>query len=223
MQKFTINGLVQILTHAMETGASATDQQSAVEKCLRVAMAQHSAASIIAELEAATPDGATIGELIVHQSAELTVLYGRIPPHFQSAIHDHTVFACIAQLSGEERSVVYEGDGARQGLRVVRTEVGRVGDVTCLPPDAIHHIENPTDQVAAALHVYGGDFSAVKDDRSLWSHQAHARESFSFEKLLHHSVVAMSQRGNTEGLNGLVEAIPATQGLVDAVRGAVGE
>jgi predicted metal-dependent enzyme (double-stranded beta helix superfamily) len=213
MQKFTIEGLVQELKDA---GREATDRQDAVAKRLRVAMAKHGAESIIAALEAAVPAGADIGELLVHQSDDLTLLYGRIPANFQSGIHDHTVFACIAQLTGEERSVVYEADPEGQGLTVVRTEIGRPGDVTCLPADAIHHIENPTGEIAAALHVYGGDFSAVKEHRSLWSHD-HVKESFSFEKLMHHSVLAMSKSGNTDGLEGLTSAMPAAQKLVDAL------
>jgi hypothetical protein len=70
--------------------------------------------------------------------------------------------------------------------------------------------------VAGALHVYGGDFGAVEKDRSLWSHEAHEREGFSFPKLLQLSVVAMKKTGNTQGLESLVEAVPATKAMVDA-------
>ena len=35
--------------------------------------------------------------------------------------------------------------------------------------EAIHHIENPDEETASALHIYGGDFGTVMDKRSLWS------------------------------------------------------
>lgn len=203
------------LAHDLEAAMEAPNPQDQITRKLRETVAQHGPEAIIDALEAAIPAGASIGEMIVHRSPKVTLLYGRIPPHFRSAIHDHTVFACIAQLSGAETSVVYEPDG--DGLRVVRTVTGRPGDITTLPPDAIHHIENPTDGIAAALHVYGGDFGALMEDRSLWSHQEHQRHGFSFEKLLQQSVIAMKKTGNEAGLEGLVDAVPAAKAMVEAL------
>jgi hypothetical protein len=59
-------------------------------------------------LEAAVPAGASVGELIVHRSPTLTMLYARIPARFRSGIHDHTVCAVVGQLVGEERSITSE-------------------------------------------------------------------------------------------------------------------
>lgn len=213
MTDFDISKLAQELEQAVQT---AENPQAEVERRMRSAIAAHGAPAIIEALEAATPEGASIGELIVHRSPSITMLYGRMPPRFRSAIHDHTVFASIAQLSGAETSVVYEED-ADGGLNVARTMVGRPGDITSLPADAIHHIENPTDDYASALHVYGGDFAAVAEHRSLWSHDDHQRGSFSFEKLMQQSVVAMKKTGNTRGLEAMVEAIPAVKPMVDAL------
>jgi predicted metal-dependent enzyme (double-stranded beta helix superfamily) len=214
MEEFTIHQLARELEQAM---ATSTEAQAEVEKRLRSTIEQFGAQTIVDALQAAIPEGASIGEMIVYRSPALTMLYGRIPPHFRSAIHDHTVFASIAQLTGVETSVVYEKNDDGDSLRVAREMVGRPGDITSLPADAIHHIENPTDDYSSALHVYGGDFDAVADDRSLWSHDGSKRDSFSFEKLLKQSVVAMKRTGNDEGLAGLVQAIPATQAMVDAL------
>lgn len=213
MQEFTIDALALSLEDAKKT---AENPQEAVARKLELAIATFGAPAIIEALEAAIPEGASIGELIVYRSPELTMLYGRIPPHFQSGIHDHTVFACIAQLTGEERSVVYEPTADGSGLEIARTEVGRPGDVTRLAPDAIHHIENPCDEVSAALHVYGGDFSALEPERSLWTHD-HVRGNFSFPALMRNSVIAMKRSHNQEGLDGLVAAMPAAAKLVEAV------
>lgn len=209
MSESTIKSVAKSLEADMER---AEDAQAAVEARLREIVGRCGPAKIVALLESAVPAGASVGELVVYRSSKLTLLYGRIPPHFRSAIHDHTVFACIAQLTGQETSVVYEPEG--DGLRVAQTTTGRPGDVVSLPADAIHHIENPTDGVSAALHVYGGDFDAVREQRSLWSHEEHVRGEFTFEKLLVQSVDAMKQTGNQAGLNGLVEAIPAAKALV---------
>jgi predicted metal-dependent enzyme (double-stranded beta helix superfamily) len=168
-------------------------------------------------LEAAIPAGARFGEMIVYRCNELTLMYARVPPHFQSGIHDHTVCACIGQLTGEERSVVYEPNEDGKGLRVKETLVSRPGEVTPLEKDAIHHIENPTDGISSALHIYAGDFGALSDRRSLYSYGEHERNGFSFEGLLAESVVAMKKSGNDKGLDGLVQAIPAASKLVESV------
>ena len=215
MENFTIQGLAKELEALQDT---APDPPAAIAQRLQTAIAEYGPQTIIDALEAAIPEGATIGEMIVYRSGKLTLLYGRAPAHFRSAIHDHTVFACIAQLTGAETSVVYEPAEDGNGLRVVETVTGRPGDVTTLPPDAIHHIENPTDDIASALHVYGGDFGAVAEDRSLWTHDDHERGGFSFDKLLQQSVLAMKRTGNEPGLQGLVDAIPAARMLIDAVQ-----
>ena len=53
---------------------------------------------------------------------------------------------------------------------------------------AIHAIANPGDEAACALHLYGGDFGAIQDERSLWDGQTHAEMDFSFPALVKQSV-----------------------------------
>ena len=211
MSEFNIQGLAAELEQAV---ADSSDKQDAVSRVLRKLVKEQGPQSIIEALEAAVPNAAPIGELIAYKSPQLTVLYAKIPPHFRSAIHNHTVFACIAQLTGEETSVVYEPteDGK---LRVVHSTTGRPGDVVELPVDAIHHIENPCDEVSTALHVYGGDFGAVMEDRSLWTHDDYEQSGFSFQKLLELSVVAMKDTGN--GVAAVAEALPAAKPMSDAL------
>jgi predicted metal-dependent enzyme (double-stranded beta helix superfamily) len=213
MSKFNIQGLAAELEQAV---ADSSDKQAAVSRVLRKVMQEQGPQTIIEALEASVPNAASIGELIAYKSPQLTVLYGKVPPRFRSAIHDHTVFACIAQLTGEETSVIYEPteDGK---LRVAQSTTGRPGDVVELPVDAIHHIENPCDEISTALHVYGGDFGAVMEDRSLWTHDDHAKSGFSFEKLLKLSVVAMKDTGNDKGVAAVAEALPAAKPMIDAL------
>jgi predicted metal-dependent enzyme (double-stranded beta helix superfamily) len=103
------------------------------------------------------------------------MLFARVPARFQSGIHDHTVIACIGQLEGQERSVVYEETEDGQGLTIKETAQISAGEVMTLPEDAIHHIENPLEETSYSLHIYGGDFSAVMNERSLWTHEQPVR------------------------------------------------
>lgn len=194
----------------------ASDGKEAARAYLAAAVARYGVNEIIGALEAAVPSGASIGELIVHASPELTMLYARAPGHFQSGIHDHTVCAVIAQLQGQEVNHIFE-PSTEGALREVRTMTLRPGEVLTLDKDVIHCIENPSDQPALALHLYKGDFRALSERRSLWSWHDHQQKSFSFPELLEESVVAMHQSGNSAGLDALVQAMPAAEAFVNGL------
>ena len=217
MGNFTIEGFAAGCKQAMaDAGAGAADRQPAARAYLEKTMAENDPADIIAVLDAAIPEGADIGEMIVHASPELTMLYARVPPRFQSGIHNHTIFACIGQLAGSEIGVAYERNPDGGGLRVKKQVSIKAGEVASLPADAIHHIENPNETTGSALHIYGGDFGAVMDQRSLWTTDGHAEIPFNFQALLGESIKAMKASGNQAGLDALVEAIPAVRALVEA-------
>ncbi len=142
------------------------------------------------------------------------MLFARLPPRFQSGIHDHTVCACIGQLVGEEVNTIYEETD--DGLKVAREVTARPGEVLELPKDVIHSIENPSDEMAYALHLYAGDFSAISDQRSLWDSDDHERLPFSFPTLVAQSIKSMKKNGNRAGLEAVAEAIPAVRPMIDA-------
>ena len=135
---------------------------------------------------------------------------------FQSGIHNHTVFACIGQLIGAEVSTVYSKNKSEKGLTVSSTLAADAGEVISLPEDAIHHIENPNNETAYSLHIYGGDFKAVMEKRSLWDIDDHHEKSFSFKELIVESIKGMKRNKNQTGLDEIVKAIPSTKALVDA-------
>ncbi len=213
MTPFSIQSFAAYCERAM---AEAPNRREAAERCLEQALQRYAGAEIIEALEAAVPAGASIGELVVFRSSELTMLYARVPPRFKSGIHDHTVFACMGQLEGAERSVVYERSESGAALEVAQTQTISAGQVMSLPEDAIHHIENPEYAVSRSLHIYGGDFEAVREHRSLWSHDDHTQSPFSFPKLLQESVKGMKLDRNQEGLDAILKAIPDARAWVEA-------
>ena len=212
MKPFTIQGFAAGCKAAM---AGAEDSQLAAKRYLEQTLADNDADEIIEKLQAAVPPGAGIGEMIVHASDELTMLFARVPPRFQSGIHNHTVFACIGQLEGEEVSTVFEPAADGQGLVAARTMSSRKGEVVDLPADVIHSIENPGDGYGMSLHIYGGDFGALMEKRSLWSANGHEERAFDFQALVGESIRTMKQSRNDRGLEALAEAIPAARPMID--------
>jgi predicted metal-dependent enzyme (double-stranded beta helix superfamily) len=78
----------------------------------------------------------------------------KVPPH------NHTTWAIIAGVDGEEENFFYErsDDGKTPGrgtLRQIREEVVRPGTAVALMPEDIHHIQTPPHRPNMHLHMYG--------------------------------------------------------------------
>ena len=84
-----------------------TARQTAATKVFRATLEKYSIDELMTVLKDSIPPGASIGEMIIHSSDELTILYGKVPPKFQSAVHNHTIFACICCLIGHEQNTIY--------------------------------------------------------------------------------------------------------------------
>mmetsp|Transcript_34647 Transcript_34647/g.103487 ORF Transcript_34647/g.103487 Transcript_34647/m.103487 type:complete len:225 (-) Transcript_34647:435-1109(-) len=196
-------------------------RQAAATSCLGEAVSTYGAEEMLRALEASVPPDSSPGDSVVYQSQTLTVLYVMLMPRIRTAAHDHTIFACISQLQGEERNVFYERDESR-GLRETGELVCRMGDeVFELPASVIHHVENPSETVVGkAIHLYGGDFRGVMPDRAVWTRSRDGtfeEKTFSLKIILKESLVAMKRDGNKAGLDSFVRWKPQLKSMVDAL------
>ena len=178
--EFTVDGFVQDVKQVLHASSgSVEEQQQAVKDLMAKVYAENSTEAIIKVLNDATPPGASIAEMILHADDDMTLLWAQVPPRFQSAVHDHSIWANILSLAGTEKNIIFEedkspggdvvdGDGGNK-LKVVKEVVVHPGEILKLPADAIHCIENTSDFPARALHVYGGNFKTIDHDRTYWS------------------------------------------------------
>ena len=118
---------------------------------------------------------------IWHRSEELTVLHIVWPPEVELFPHDHNMWAVIGLYGGREDNHFYRRleDGH------IEPNTGKVlleKDVVRLGPDVVHHVENPTRDWTAALHVYGNDFYRVP--RTMWDKRTMAPRNLDTDLIL---------------------------------------
>jgi predicted metal-dependent enzyme (double-stranded beta helix superfamily) len=230
--KFTVEGFVQDVKEVIHASSkSAEEQQQAVKDLMAKVYAENSTDAIIEVLNAATPPGASISEMILHADDDMTLLWAQIPPRFQSAIHDHSIWANILPLLGDEKNVIFEeeksptsGDVVEDGdnkLTVVKEVVVHPGEILKLPADAIHCIENISEIPARSLHVYGGNFKTIDHERTLWSWKTKEKLPFSLPGVVKEGLSRMADEGNTIGLDAIAKAMPKFEPLVEQAKSSM--
>jgi predicted metal-dependent enzyme (double-stranded beta helix superfamily) len=96
--------------------------------------------------------------------------------------HDHRMWAAIGIYTGGEDNAFYRR--TPDGLTGSGGKSLRPGDICLLGDETIHAVTNPTTEHAGAIHIYGGDFFAVR--RSDWDPETFEERAFDLEVTLAH-------------------------------------
>lgn len=124
-----------------------------------------------------------IGDLVIFQSPDLTVLKAAVPAKFKSPPHNHTMWAVIGVYDGQENNAFYRRSS--EGLETAGGKELQVADVLVLGTDAIHAIENPLEHTSYAIHVYGGDLPNAQ--RSMWNPATLKEEPLEYQSMMRYA------------------------------------
>lgn len=137
--------------------------QGAIRELVAAAVADP--AGVIAGLGA--PEHAGINPL--YRSPELTIINFVWAPCMSLMPHNHQMFSVVGIYSGREDNVFWRR--TETAIEAAGAKSLGSGDVATLGRDIIHSVLNPIGKMTCALHVYGGDFFAPPEPRSLWDHE----------------------------------------------------
>jgi predicted metal-dependent enzyme (double-stranded beta helix superfamily) len=103
----------------------------------------------------------------LYQSEDLTILNIVWAPYMVLQPHNHNMWAVIGIYTGREDNIFWRRvPGGNGRLEAAGARALGQGDADPLGRDIIHSVTNPIPRLAAAIHVYGGDFFAA--ERSEW-------------------------------------------------------
>jgi len=105
----------------------------------------------------------------IYRGDDVTILNVVWAPLMTILPHDHRTWAVIGVYSGREDNIYWRRTGGEPGASHIQAAGARslcVGDAEPLGRDIIHSVTNPIPRLTGAIHVYGGDFIAIR--RSEW-------------------------------------------------------
>lgn len=165
------------------------DRDRFIEDCVKIVGEGEGAISEL--VAAAVADGASvIGELgepthagidTLYRAPNLTIINFVWAPYMSLMPHDHHMFSVVGIYTGREDNVFWRR--TMGGIEAHGAKSLGVGDITTLEPDAIHSVLNPIDKMTCAIHVYGGDFFAPPEPRSMWDHETLVERPWDVERV----------------------------------------
>lgn len=105
---------------------------------------------------------------LVAQAGDLTLYLNVMRPGNRTPPHNHTTWACIAAVSGDEQNYLYErlDDASVTGKAELRQSAHITvspGSGVALMPADIHHVEIVGDQAIRHLHLYGRPLESLDE------------------------------------------------------------
>ena len=142
------------------------------------------AVSTPAEVLAALGEPRRAGVQVLHRSDEITVLNLVWGPRMCQVPHNHGMWAVIGIYTGREDNIFWRRRAGVPGARIEAAGAKALGDREAVPlgPDIIHSVVNPIKRLTGAIHVYGGDFFAVR--RSEWDPEHLVEQPYDVAKTL---------------------------------------
>jgi predicted metal-dependent enzyme (double-stranded beta helix superfamily) len=154
------------------------DLDQFIEECLAAVAADPTHRSVREVLARAVSDPAavlkalgepkTAGVTPLHRSPELTILNVVWAPMMTVMPHEHRMWAVIGVYGGREDNVFWRrlGENGRTRIEAAGAKALSTRDAEPLGSDIVHSVTNPIPRLSGAIHIYGGDFFAVR--RSEW-------------------------------------------------------
>jgi 3-mercaptopropionate dioxygenase len=96
------------------------------------------------------------------EDRNFSIIGGVWTPGQTTPIHDHLTWALIGVYQGREREALFRrtddrSDPKHAELKIVSEKTNGKGHVTVLGEAGIHRVDNPFDEPAYSIHVYGRD------------------------------------------------------------------
>ncbi|NCF51985.1 hypothetical protein GWP57_10275 [Gammaproteobacteria bacterium] len=169
---FELERFIDDCRAAVKSGDSSRAVRELVERAVREPAALTSALG--------TPERGELQSL--HVSDELTILNVVWAPRMTLMPHNHNMWAVIGVYGGREDNIFWRRrkDDPAGRIEAAGAKTIGPGDVRPLGRDIIHSVTNPTSQLTAALHIYGGDF--FTEERSMWDPLSLEEEPYDIDK-----------------------------------------
>jgi len=165
---FSKDRFIEDCVNAVHEGEAAIGELVAAAVC--------DGSRVIAEL--GEPTHAGINAL--YRAPDLTIINFVWAPCMSLMPHDHHMYSVVGIYTGREDNLFWRRTGG--GIEAFGSRSLGVGDITTLERDAIHSVLNPIGKMTCALHVYGGDFFAPPEPRSMWDHETLEEQAWDVER-----------------------------------------
>jgi predicted metal-dependent enzyme (double-stranded beta helix superfamily) len=182
------------------------DLDTFVEECRAAVAADPTHKSVREAVARAVADPAAVlrslgepkaaGVAPLYHAPELTILNVVWGPLMTSGPHEHRMWAVIGIYDGREDNLFWRRVGGEEGrtrIEAIGAKALCTGDAEPLGRDIVHSVTNPLQRLSAAIHVYGGDFFAVK--RSEWDPETLIERPYDRDRIARHIAEANARWG----------------------------